>query len=340
MASSPQRLRAIAFTQGRSVPSARFRIRQYLPQLVEARIDLAERPARFGSYPPGPGLVRLPWFAATLAERAWAAASANDADVVLFQREMVSTLDWPERLCRVPAVLDVDDATWLTQRAGMVDRQASRCRMVLCGNRYIAEHFARFAPVRLLPTGVDTQRWVPDTRDEQPTLVWSGSAGGLPFLYAIEGALARVLAGVPRARLRVVCNAVPAFRAIAPDRVDFVPWSPETEVASVQSAWVGLMPMPDTPWTRGKCSFKMLTYLACGVPAVASPWGMNREVIDGGGAFAAVSDDDWVDVVQTLLRDPDAATRAGLVGRAQIESRYASRLLGRELADALRAAAS
>lgn len=331
-----QRVRGVAFTQGLGVPSARFRVRQYLPQLERAGIDLLERPARFGAYPPGPGFQRLPWLAATLAERALAALKSNAADVVLFQREMVSTLALTERLCRAPAVLDVDDAIWLTQRAGMIDRLAARCRLVLCGNDYIAEHFAPFAPVRVLPTGVDTHVWVPGERDAQPTLVWSGSAGGLPYLYEIEPALARVLADHPEARLRVVSNTPPLFRAIDPSRVEFIPWSPEREVAAVQSAWVGLMPMPDTPWTRGKCSFKMLTYLACAVPAVASPWGMNQQVIAGGGAFAAVSEGDWVEHLHGLLRDAELARQAGFAGRAQIEAKYASEMLGQTLAAALR----
>ncbi|WP_374399947.1 hypothetical protein [Niveibacterium sp.] len=333
-------LDVVAFTQGATIPSARFRVRQYLPQLQEAGIALRESAARFGSYPPAATWRRIPWLLASTAERAFAAAAASTADVVLFQREMVSTLAFAEYCCRAPAVLDVDDAIWLTQRCGMVDRLASRCRLVLCGNDYIAEHFAPIAPVRVLPTGVDTALWRPGLRDDKPVLVWSGSSGGLPYLYDIESALATVLAAVPDARLRVVCNAAPVFSSIDPARVEFIPWSPQSEVAAVQSAWVGLMPMPDTPWTRGKCSFKMLTYLACSVPAVASPWGMNRKVIDGGGAWGAVSAADWVDALVMLLRDADRCAVAGLAGRAQVEANYASVTLGHTLATVLREAAA
>jgi len=333
-------LNAIAFTQGAAIPSARFRVRQYLPQFQAAGIVMRERPARFGSYPPGAGWWRLPWLAATLAERAFAATAANTADVVLFQREMVSTLALPEYCCRTPSVLDVDDAIWLTQRFGMVDRLASHCRLVLCGNEYIAEHFAPIAPVRVLPTGVDTALWQPGERSARPVIVWSGSSGGLPYLCEIESALATVLEAVPDALLRVVCNAPPAFASLDPARVEFIPWAPEREVAAVQSAWVGVMPMPDTPWTRGKCSFKMLTYLACGVPAVASPWGMNRKVIEGGGAWGAVGDAEWADVLVALLRDAAMCASAGRAGRAQVEAHYASVTLGHTLAAALREAAA
>lgn len=332
-------LRVTAFTQGADVPSARFRVRQYLPQLSASGILLDESPAPLGSYPPAPGLRRLPWLAATLAERGWAALASNRADLVLFQREMVSTLYASERLCRVPAVLDVDDAIWLTQRWGSVDKLAARCRLVLCGNEYLAEHFSAFAEVRRLPTGVDTERWRPGRMGERPVIVWSGSAGGLPYLYEIEMALQQVLAAVPDAHLRVVCNAMPRFSRLPEDRVEFLPWSAAGEVAAVQGACVGVMPMPDTAWTRGKCSFKLLTYLACGVPAVASPWGMNAEVIAAGGAFAATDTVEWVEHLVALLRDREGACSVGRIGRRQVEANYATALLGRKMAEALREAA-
>lgn len=329
-------LRVRAFTQGETVPSARFRIHQYRPQLEEAGIVLSESPARFGSYPSSAGLSRIPWLAATLAERGWAAARGNRADLVIFQREMVSTLYGPEALCRAPAVLDVDDAIWLTQRRGAVDKLAARCRLVLCGNREIAEHFSPFAPTRVLPTGVDTERWTPGETGARPVIVWSGSAGGLPYLYELEEALVSVLKAVPDARLRVVCNEAPRFARLAADRVEFIRWSEWAEVEAVRSASVGVMPMPDTPWTRGKCSFKMLTYLACAVPAIASPWGMNADVIAGGGALAAATDQAWVDGLVMLLRERALARELGHVGRHQVETKYAAALIGRQLAESLR----
>lgn len=133
-------------------------------------------------------------------------------------------------------MLDVDDAIWLTQRRGSVDKLAARCRLVLCGNEYLAEHFSAFAEVRRLPTGVDTERWRPGRREERPVIVWSGSAGGLPYLYELEAALLQVLAAVPGALLRVVCDVMPRFSRLPEDRVEFLPWSAAGEVAAVQSA--------------------------------------------------------------------------------------------------------
>lgn len=329
-------LNARAFTQGLNTPSARFRVRQYLPYLAEAGVTLDESWARFGSYPPGAGWRRLPWLAASLAERSLAAVGASFCEVVLFQREMISTLYSAERLCGAPAILDVDDAIWLTQRRGGIDRLARQCRLVLCGNDYIAEHFAPLAPVQVLPTGVDTNFWQPGVRSETPVMVWSGSASGLPYLYEIESALREVMQERRDLRLRVCSNAAPRFATLAADRVEFVPWSPESELAAVQSAWLGLMPMPDTEWTRGKCSFKMLTYLACGVPCVASPFGMNRQIIGRGGALGAATPAQWREHILALLGEPEGARAFGMDGRRHIESHYATARLAQTLAEALK----
>jgi len=331
-------LRVAAFTQGEQIPSARFRVRQYLPALQASGLLVEEHPARYGSYPPAATWRRPFWLAASLAERA-AALVGGRFDIAWMQREMISTLAVPTRLCRRPIVFDVDDAIWLTQRAGAVDAIARRSRVVLCGNTFLAEHFGEFAPVQILPTGVDTDRWLPGVPDEKPVLVWSGSASGLDYLRAITPALRATLDAVPEARLRVVCNAPP--RLDLPEaRVQWVPWSPQAEVRAIQSATVGLMPMPDTLWTRGKCSFKLLTYLACAVPGVASPFGMNAEVIAGGGALGADTQAQWAETLVHLLRDRAAARALGQRGRAQVEARYAVSVLVPQLAAHLSAAAT
>jgi len=272
----------------------------------------------------------------TLAERLAATLQNRRADVVLFQREMVSTLYSAERFCKVPAVLDVDDAIWLNQRWRGVDRLAERCRLVVCGNAFIADHFCRLAPVRVIATAVDADRWTPGEPSERPVIVWSGTSAGLPYLLGIESAIRRVLSAIPQATLRVVSDRRPRFEVLAPERVDFVPWTEGTEVPAVQSASVGLMPMADTPWSRGKCGFKLLTYLACGVPGVASPYGMNQEVIDGGGALGAKTLAEWTEILVMLLRDRSKAQSLGAAGRASVERSYSTNHLAPKLAAALR----
>ncbi|HEX5126440.1 MAG TPA: glycosyltransferase family 4 protein [Rhodocyclaceae bacterium] len=334
-------LRVAAFTQGRDVPSARFRVHQYIPALQHLGIDMAEWPAEYGSYPPNGVLRRLAWLPRAFAERAQALMQAADADAALIQREMISTLATVEKRWKKPVVFDVDDAIWIHQRFSGVDRIARACGTVICGNTFLADHFSDFADVKIIPTAVDTLRYEPGKRSGFPLMCWSGSTSGLPYLEALEKPLREVFQVLPQAKLRVICNQPPRFENFPADKLEFVPWSRKIEVQSMQAAWVGLMPMPDTIWTRGKCSFKMLTYMSCGVPAVVSPWGMNREVLaQGEGAMGVPNDAQWAEILMYLLTSPERIAAMGEAGRATVLEHYSVDVLAVKLAEILREVAN
>jgi hypothetical protein len=118
--------------------------------------------------------------------------------------------------------------------------------------------------------------------------------------------------------------------------VEFEPWSLETEVSCFDGMAVGLMPLDDSPWTRAKCSFKLLQYMALGIPAVASPVGMNREVMeDGVNALVASSSSDWFDAIDRLLSDRELAARIARAGRDTVEQRYSLAVLSPKLVGVL-----
>jgi glycosyltransferase involved in cell wall biosynthesis len=319
-------IRVAAFAGGRTVPSARFRVSQLVAPLRAHGIAMTPCLARFGTYPPRARLARPFWLAATLADRLPDVLRSHRFDVTFLQRELVSTLETWERLTRRPRVLDVDDAVWLHRGGGFIRRIARRCDAVICGNAFLAEYFAGvLRAVHVVPTAVDTARFTPRGGPRTDAIIgWSGSASGLPYLHAIEDALAAVLEARPAARLRVVCDAAPRFGRLPPGRVEFVPWSPHTEVTALQDLAVGLMPLPDTDWERGKCSFKMLLYMACGVPVVVSPVGMNREVLGlGRVGLAAGEPGAWVDAIVGVLDDPPMAAAMGAEGRRVVERHFA-----------------
>lgn len=330
-----------AFTQGQNVASARFRVRQYRAPLKSMGVRLMEYPARFGSFPPSGLVQRVGWLPLTIVERIGALGRAGGAEIGLFQREMVSTLFTVERLWRRPGVMDVDDAVWIKQRLSGVDRLARHVGHVICGNQFIADHFSSVAKVYLLPTGVDTERFCPGTRSDMPSICWSGSAATSGYLEAIEKPLWRAMQEMPGLSLTVVSDRPPRLSTIPASRVKFVYWSPEVEVTAIQSAWLGIMPMPNTDWTKGKCSFKMLCYMACSVPALASPWGMNREVMSfGEGAFGAGDDREWTEMLIDLFRDPTRLQAAGASARAMVLERYSVKALAPRLAGILSQVAS
>jgi glycosyltransferase involved in cell wall biosynthesis len=146
---------------------------------------------------------------------------------------------------------------------------------------------------------------------------WTGTSPNFPYLATIEPALEIALREIPGAALVVVADREPSLPRLAGRDVRFVPWSPTSEVEALASMDVGLMPLADDEWTRGKCSFKMLQYMAAGIAGVVSPVGMNREVLAlGESGLAASGVDDWIEALRALAADPDRRARLGATGRA------------------------
>jgi glycosyltransferase involved in cell wall biosynthesis len=332
-------LRVTAYTGGDRVPSARFRVRQYIPYLEDCGVEVREFPARFGSYPPVKRLLRPVWGVATIAERLRAAVRSHAAELTLLQREMVSTLTTAERFTKAPRILDVDDAIWLLRGGRFAIAIARLCHTVICGNSFIAEFFRDHARnVVILPTPVDTDRFRPATDGHRPAgvICWSGSSSGMQFLEAIEKPLARVLARNPKRRLRVVSDAPPRFPSLPSGQVAFVRWSEAVEVRAIQDASVGIMPLDDSPWSRGKCSYKLLSYMACGLPVVATPVGMNAEVLSRGRVgLSARNAGEWVDAIESVLSRPESACAMGAAGRELVVREYSLESLAVRLATIL-----
>lgn len=333
-------LRVAAYTEGRNTPSARFRIRQFISQLADAGIDIREFPSLCGKYPPASRMVRPAWAAGRVIEGAGRALGSYRHDLVLFQRELLSTMVTLEPLYRRPRILDVDDAIWLHRRGSFALRLAGQCDGVICGNSYLADYFfAGGRPVYILPTAVDTQKFIPKPPSDDPGNVigWSGTASNLRFLEQIEPSLEIVMQRFPDLRLRVVCDRAPQFRLLSPARVEYVPWTPSIEVAALQDLRVGLMPLEDTAWARGKCAFKMLTYMACGVPVVVSPVGMNQEVLAMGDVgYGPRHPSEWVDALSAVLENHGLAKSMGDSARFVVERHFSVDVLAPRLAEILR----
>jgi glycosyltransferase involved in cell wall biosynthesis len=256
---------------------------------------------------------------------------------------MVSTLLTLERFTHRPRVLDVDDAVWLNRGAeNNFAALARMCDGVICGNKFIAENVARWnRSLIVLPTAVDTLRYRPmgTSRVSNPNQIigWSGLGSGLKYLYGIEPALLKVLRNHKNAVLRVVSNVMPTLRLLSGCNVEFIPWSPENEVQTIQEMSVGLMPIDDSLWSRGKCSYKMLLYMSCGVPVVVSPIGMNKEVLAlGKVGFGPLSESDWVDNISWLLNNREDASQMGLAGKRLVDEHFSIRTLTPRLAAYLR----
>lgn len=331
-------LRVIAYTGGH--PSGIHRVRRYAPYLKSREIALTESPSRAGSYPPERKWLRPAWGVWNLAEHVPAAMRSYNYDLTLFQREFLSSFVSLEPLAKQPRVLDVDDAIWVHRGGNFARRLASLCDHVICGNGFLAQEFGRWNPsVSVLPTPVDTSRYMPGNgvgKDSRPIIGWQGQHSNFPFLYEIEPALAEVLRIHPQAMLRIVSSRLPHFKLIPADRVQFVRFSWEREVTDIQEMTIGIMPITDSVVSRGKCSFKMLLYMACGIPVVVSPFGMNGEVLEKGEVgLGAISHADWVECLNQLLSRADERERIGKNGRRVVLQHYSLDVLASRLAATL-----
>jgi glycosyltransferase involved in cell wall biosynthesis len=216
------------------------------------------------------------------------------------------------------------------------------CDRVLCGNTFLANVCEQWhQSVHVLPTGVDTDRYcIAETQPspERPVIGWSGSSAGAKYLLSIEASLATVLERNKRSTLRVVSDIRPEFRIIPDSRIEYIRWSPTNEVRTIQEMTVGLMPLDDSQWSRGKCSYKMLLYMSCGRPVVVSPVGMNAEVLcEGEIGYGARTHDEWVDAIEQVLADNNNANRMGQIGRGVVVSRYSLHTLAPQLVGHFRA---
>ena len=235
-------------------------------------------------------------------------------------------------------VFDVDDAIYVRKPRRLGDapdespwrkrKFAATCRWVdevAAGNDVLAGVARASArAVTVLPTSIDTAAYLPTTAAEDPpTIAWIGSPENLIYLEMIRPALARLTIRHPTLKMRVICSRFPVWPEV---NVECVAWSSATEAKSLAEAQIGVMPLTDDAWSRGKCAFKLLQYMAAALPCVASPVGANTEaVIDGVNGFHARSTEEWERSLESLIISPELRARFGAGGRAHVESRYSMR---------------
>ncbi|MGO8828397.1 MAG: glycosyltransferase [Steroidobacteraceae bacterium] len=234
-------------------------------------------------------------------------------------------------------IFDVDDAIYVRKPRHLGEppddslwrrgKFAATCRwvdVVAAGNGVLAGA-ARAAAraIDILPTSIEAScyRAAALAADAPPTIVWIGSPENLVYLEMIRPALARLTVRHPALRVRVICSAFPDWRDV---HVERVAWSEATEADSLADAHIGVMPLSDDEWARGKCAFKLLQYMAASLPCVASPVGANTEaVIDGFNGFHARSLEDWERGLERLIVSAQLRAQFGANGRKHVVQHYA-----------------
>lgn len=312
-------IKVTALTSGRNFPSSRFRVRQFIEPLKHFGIDVSEHYPLVNKY----HTMRLP--ALGMLARLPGLMASRTSAVTWFERELVPGRFTLEHRAAGKKLLDIDDAIWMNAPE-FSERLARLCDGVIAGNQFIANYYrALGARVWTVPTSIDTAKWRPaDSRQiAKWTVGWTGSSSNLKYLYSIEEALADFLAEHHEAELLVVCNQRPFLKKLPAKSWRFVQWSPENEVALVQSLKVGLMPLPDNQWARGKCALKMLMYMAVGIPAIVSPVGVSKELLERRDVgLSARHQGEWYEALRRLFREQEFAVRLGNEGRQLVEEEF------------------
>jgi glycosyltransferase involved in cell wall biosynthesis len=340
-------------------PSQRFRWEQYLEPLRECGIVLepscflddhgmrvVHRAGAWGEK------TRLAVFGGM--RRLRDTVNARRYELILVHRESLPLGPaWVERALvalGVPYALDLDDAIYLGDTSAANRRLAwldngqrtvsvvERASLVLAGNEHLAS-WARMhtARVEVVPTTIDTDVYRPVPRGDHGEICigWTGSMSTIAHLELLVPVL-RELQQESRVRIRVIGDS--GFQ-IQGASVEALPWREETEVEDLGPIDIGIMPLPDDEWARGKCGLKALQYMSLGIPTVLSPVGVNVAIAQGGAAVLASTAKEWKEALRSLIGDPGRRVQVGAAGRRRVEESYSVRAMLPAWERALRIAA-
>ncbi len=237
---------------------------------------------------------------------------------------------------RKKIIYDFDDAIWRsdhpTHKKRFLTLKWYRKVVFLCknsyrvsaGNPYLADYASRYnSRVTINPTTIDTSRTHSMNvyhREDLVTIGWTGSHSTLKYLELMLAPLQQILMKFKHTRLLIICNQKPSWELTG---MEFLYWNKTTEWEDLSRIHIGIMPLPDNPWTRGKGGFKILEYFALGIPSLASPVGINPDLIDHGkNGFLCIHDEDWVHYLDQLINDRPLRESMGLAGKKLVEDRF------------------
>jgi glycosyltransferase involved in cell wall biosynthesis len=333
--------------------TTRVRLGQYHAPLQQFGINLEVRSLLGDWYRAGRGesssarALASPRLMGALIRRALDGLEARRFDRLILTREFLPLMPAPlERaLLGRSFIYDLDDANYLLYRykgltprlpfmSRKIDGLIGRAEAVLAGSETLASYTRGLnRATTVIPSVVDTERYRVACRSSKDHVVigWIGSPATAHYLDALVAPLAR-LATQAKIRLRVVGGRAPVIPGVVTEEVR---WSERDEVPLIQSFDVGIMPLHDDPWSRGKCAFKLIQCMACGVPVVASPVGANREVVTSECGILADGASDWLHALTTLAADESLRYSMGRAGRERVEQHYSLKVAAPRLAEVL-----
>lgn len=329
------------FTQGEKVPSRKFRAYQYFPILSEY-FKVEEFYTKQGAYPPAKHLNKASWFFENINTRYSQIRKVNKSnfDLIFLQRELISSLMTLECLFEKPIILDVDDAIYLNSRFGGIKNISQKAEKIICGNQFLANHFQNWnSNIEILPTAVNENKYLLknsfDFEKDTIKIIWSGSSSGFFYLTQIETALDYILKLHSNCELIILSDKRP-IATFLKGKYTFYYWSEELEIKLFKESDIGLMPIDNSDWSRGKCSFKLLTYMAAGLVPVFSNYGMNNEMLSHGTFGMPCTDTkSWIESLNDLILDMNLRKTFSKISREIIVEHYSIDIVSQKLINIL-----
>lgn len=329
-------------------PSQRFRFEQYFDVLSSANIQwkaqsFLNNQNRLLFYSGGKPLKKVIALLGGFIKRWFILCRLFSFDYVFIHREAAPVgppvFEWIiAKIFRKRIIYDFDDAIWLTDKKNesvfeKFTRYRSKVKLICrwsykvsCGNAYLCKYARSYnANVVLNPTTLDTKTLhnpeiVQKARSEKITIGWTGSHSTLKYLKEIEGVITHLEAKYPAVQLLVIADRRPELSIRS---LTFVPWNKQTETEDLARIDIGIMPLPDDEWSKGKCGFKALQYMAMEIPTVVSPVGVNAEIVEpGNNGYFATTEQEWITSLEALINDPALRNRLGKNGRKKIVDQY------------------
>ncbi|MFA6078131.1 MAG: glycosyltransferase family 4 protein [Candidatus Omnitrophota bacterium] len=325
--------------------SNRIRVEQFLPFLEENGVKYRVRPfinKRFYDilYLPYHYVQKAFWFAICTINRILDLARAVGYDVIFIHREAFpfggAIIESILHRMGKPIVFDFDDAIFLPNTSsaniyidrfkspGKVARIIGMSKCVIAGNNYLKQFALKFNKnVIVIPSSIDTgkyKRRLRSTADGEVVIGWMGSGTTKDFLHSLEPVFAKLSGMHKNITFKLVGAGSKEKRQ---GNVIYKKWKMEEELADLNSFDIGIMPLPDTEWAKGKCGFKAILYMACGLPVVVSPVGANLDIVDDGvNGFFASNEAEWVNAVSKLAGDEGLRRAMGGKGREKVMQKY------------------
>ncbi|KLU62673.1 D-inositol-3-phosphate glycosyltransferase [Peptococcaceae bacterium CEB3] len=332
--------------------SSRYRSLQYIPSLIEHGFEFDVAPLLDDDYLQRTYLGKRITYSSVLGSylrRFGRLLASKQYDFIWLEKEFFPWLPFSVASLalrgKVPYVVDYDDALFhqydrnpsLLIRAlygKNIDKVMKHSALVIAGNAYLAQH-ARGAGakrIEVIPTVIDIKRYPPYERKKNHILKigWIGSPSTTKYLHLIDSALTAVCRDYGATVALIGAREIDSINF----PVEYIPWSYETEVQSLQGLDIGVMPLPDLDWERGKCGLKIIQYMGCSLPVVASPVGVNSEIVEHGvNGYLATNKEEWYRYLSRLLADSELRSRMGRAGRAKVDQSYSLHVMAPKITE-------